>query len=139
MKTDSKPSYPEGFERLYRRAFLDFRSRSLWNNRALAHPTAKDALVVHARCALRAISPHGSWLKNSSRHAVPLTKIQIGVLRLLASHRDPESYVAGASALNRHAPRYSRDIIFHDRQESVAIAAMTHTKAMFARLHERPC
>jgi len=38
---------------------------------------------------------------------VPLSKIQIEVLRLLASHRDPESYVAGGTLLNRDAIRYS--------------------------------
>ena len=55
---------------------------------------------------------------------MPLTKIQSEILRLLASHRDPESYVAGASALNRDAPRYSGDIdIFHDREERVGQAA----------------
>jgi hypothetical protein len=43
---------------------------------------------------------------------VPLSKIQIEVLRLLASHRDPESYVAGATPLNRDAPGYSRDEMF---------------------------
>jgi hypothetical protein len=36
-----------------------------------------------------------------------LSKIQTDILRLLAAHRDPESYVAGASPLNRDAPRYS--------------------------------
>jgi hypothetical protein len=45
---------------------------------------------------------------------VALSKIQTDILRLLAAHRDPESYVAGAAALNRDAPRYSSDIdIFH--------------------------
>ncbi|HJU17460.1 MAG TPA: hypothetical protein VJ770_13460 [Stellaceae bacterium] len=38
---------------------------------------------------------------------MPLSEIQIEVLRLLAAHRDPESYVAGATPLNRDAPRYS--------------------------------
>jgi hypothetical protein len=48
---------------------------------------------------------------------VPLSKIQTAVLRLLASHRDPE----------RTAPRYSGDIdIFHDREERVARAAEQH-------------
>jgi hypothetical protein len=43
---------------------------------------------------------------------------------LLASHRDPESYVAGSTPLNRNAPRYSADIdVFHDREERVAQAA----------------
>jgi hypothetical protein len=50
--------------------------------------------------------------------------MQIDVLRLLAAHRDPESYVAGATPLNRNTARYSDDIdIFHDREERVAAAA----------------
>ena len=49
---------------------------------------------------------------------MPLTKIQTDILRLLAAHRDPESYVAGASPLNRDAPRISGDIdVFHDRED----------------------
>ena len=56
--------------------------------------------------------------------AVPLSKIQTGILRLLAAHRDPESYVAGSTPLNRDAPRFSGDIdVFHDREERVACAA----------------
>jgi hypothetical protein len=55
---------------------------------------------------------------------VPLSKIQTEILRLLASHRDPESYVAGSTPLNRNAPRFSDDIdIFHDREERVSQAA----------------
>jgi len=62
---------------------------------------------------------------------VPLSKIQSDVLRLLASHRDPESYVAGATPLNRNAPRYSGDIdVFHDREERVAAAALLDAKAL---------
>lgn len=46
---------------------------------------------------------------------MPLSKIQIDVLRLLASHRD---------SLNLDAPQYSGDIdSFHDREELVARAA----------------
>ena len=64
---------------------------------------------------------------------MPLSKIQIDVLRLLAAHRDPESYVAGATPLNRDAPRYSGDIdIFHDRQERVASAALSDAQAIAA-------
>jgi hypothetical protein len=64
---------------------------------------------------------------------VPLSKIQTEVLRLLASQRDPESYVAGATALNRDAPRYSGDIdIFHDREERVAAAALNDAKILQA-------
>jgi hypothetical protein len=55
---------------------------------------------------------------------VPLSKIQTDILRLLAAHRDPESYVAGSTPLNRDAPRFSNDIdVFHDREERVARAA----------------
>lgn len=56
---------------------------------------------------------------------MPLSKIQTDVLRLLAAHRDPESYVGGATPLNRTGPRFSDDIdVFHDRQERVAQAAL---------------
>lgn len=56
---------------------------------------------------------------------MPLSKIQTDILRLLAAHRDPESYVAGSTPLNRDAPRYSGDIdVFHDREERVARAAL---------------
>lgn len=55
---------------------------------------------------------------------MPLSKLQSEVLRLLAAHRSPESYVAGAAVLNQDGPRYSSDIdIFHDREEGVAQAA----------------
>ena len=55
---------------------------------------------------------------------MPLNRIQSDILRLLASHRDPESYVAGSTPLNVNAPRYSGDIdIFHDREERVRQAA----------------
>lgn len=55
---------------------------------------------------------------------MPLSKIQSEILVLLAAHRNPESYVAGAVPLNRDGPRYSADNdIFHDREESVALAA----------------
>ena len=58
---------------------------------------------------------------------MPLSKIQTDILRLLASHRDPESYVAGSTPLTRSAPRYSGDIdIFHDREERVALASARH-------------
>ena len=46
------------------------------------------------------------WRSRSSRPAVPLSKIQSDILRLLASHRDPESYVAGATPLNRATQDY---------------------------------
>ena len=59
---------------------------------------------------------------------MPLSSLQTDILRLLAAHRNPESYVAGAPALNQHGPRFSGDIdIFHDREESVAQAAAADT------------
>lgn len=55
---------------------------------------------------------------------MPLSSIQIQVLRLLASNRDPESYVAGGTPLNQHEHRYSSDIdIFNDLEERVSSAA----------------
>lgn len=57
---------------------------------------------------------------------MPLSKIQTEVLRLLASHRDPESYIAEASASNRNGPRYSADIdVFHSREERAALPAIS--------------
>jgi hypothetical protein len=64
---------------------------------------------------------------------VPLSKIQSEVLLLLAGQRNPESYVAGATPLNRDAPRYSGDIdVFHDREESVAISAFSDATKLAA-------
>jgi len=59
---------------------------------------------------------------------VPLSSLQSEILLLLAAHRSPESYVAGASALNRDGPRFSFDIdIFHDNQDSVANTSVADT------------
>lgn len=64
---------------------------------------------------------------------MPLSRIQTEVLRLLASHRDPESDVAGATPLNRGAPRYSSDIdVFHDREERVVSAALNEAQVLEA-------
>jgi hypothetical protein len=55
---------------------------------------------------------------------VPLSELQRAILRALAAHRNPESYVAGSTPLHRDGPRFSGDIdIFHDREERVAAAA----------------
>jgi hypothetical protein len=55
---------------------------------------------------------------------VPLSDIQRAILRALAGHRNPESYVAGSTPLHRDGPRFSGDIdIFHHREERVAAAA----------------
>jgi hypothetical protein len=57
----------------------------------------------------------------SRRFAVPISKFQSDVLRLLAAQRGPDSYIAGGIAIKRQGPRFSDDIdIFRDsvaRQE----------------------
>ena len=64
---------------------------------------------------------------------MPLARIQSVILRLLAAHRDPESYVAGSTPLNVNAPRYSADIdVFHDREERVAHAAAADSAVLQA-------
>lgn len=64
---------------------------------------------------------------------MPLTSLQSRILRLLAAHRNPESYVAGSTPLNRDWPRISEDIdIFHDREERVAKAAAEDTETLQA-------
>jgi len=64
---------------------------------------------------------------------MPLSKLQKDILKVLASHRDSESYVAGAARLNRNAPRYSDDLdVFHDREERVAIAALDDAQSLEA-------
>jgi hypothetical protein len=62
---------------------------------------------------------------------VPLTKIQTDILRLLASHRDPESYVGGSTPLNKDGARFSSDIdFFHSREERVAAAAASDARTL---------
>jgi hypothetical protein len=62
---------------------------------------------------------------------VPLSSLQSAILRLLAEHRDLESYVAGSTYLTRGGYRFSDDIdIFHDREERVARAADEDSAAL---------
>lgn len=62
-----------------------------------------------------------------------LSKIQTDILRLLASHREADSYVAGATPLNRDSPRISSDIdFFHGREERVAAAAVQDAEVLEA-------
>src|SRR5580658_2571756 len=66
----------------------------------------------------------GGWRRASKGFAVPLTKLQIHALRVLAAQRSPDSYVAGGVALNRAGPRFSGDIdIFQDSEERLLTAA----------------
>ena len=104
MKTETQQ--PEDLASLYRRAFAEYGARALWNKRELEKPTPADALVVTRGLRVEGNLKPADWLNRSSGPAVPLSKIQTDILRLLAAHRDPESYVAGATPLNRAAPRY---------------------------------
>jgi hypothetical protein len=62
---------------------------------------------------------------------VPISSLQAEILRILARRRDPESFVAGGVPVNRSGTRFSNDIdIFHDREESVAAAAMGDAQAL---------
>jgi hypothetical protein len=62
---------------------------------------------------------------------MPLSRLQAEILKLLASHRDPESFVAGSTPFNRGTARYSDDIdIFHDRDERVAAAALSDAQIL---------
>ncbi|MBM4264448.1 MAG: hypothetical protein FJ145_23855 [Deltaproteobacteria bacterium] len=55
---------------------------------------------------------------------MPLSKIQGDILQLLAAHRNPESYVAGSTAINKAPPRFSGDIdVFHDQENRVKTVA----------------
>ena len=107
-----EPPQPEDFLILYRRAFAEYGTRALWHKRFLRILHRKMLLSWRGPCASRATARPAAWRNRSSRPAVPLSKIQSGVLRLLASHRDPESYVAGGTPLNRDAPRYSATSTF---------------------------
>lgn len=55
---------------------------------------------------------------------MPLSAIQTTLLQLLANNRNPESYVAGAVALDREGPRFSGDIdIFNDGDQRLVATA----------------
>src|SRR5271169_4839638 len=59
-------------------------------------PTA--ALTTFTAAKMSSALRIGGWRNRSSGPAVPLSRIQTDILRLLAVHRDPESYVAGGRA-----------------------------------------
>jgi len=57
---------------------------------------------------------------------MPISDIQVEVLRRIAANRSPESYLAGATVIHRDAdtPRYSQDLdFFHDLADSIALSA----------------
>lgn len=64
---------------------------------------------------------------------MPLTPFQREVARILAKHRNPESYVAGGAVINRGpgGVRVSDDLdIFHDIAASVAVSAEVDARAL---------
>jgi hypothetical protein len=62
---------------------------------------------------------------------VPLSSFQSRVLRLLAAHRNPESFIAGAVPLAREGARFSRDIdVFHDRENAMQQAVNADTAVL---------
>jgi hypothetical protein len=90
-----------------------------------------------ALCGFTATAGRVRWPNGWNSRAVPLSKIQTDVLRLISEQRDPESYIAGASPLNRDTPRFSRDIdLFNDREERVAQSAEADTAALAAAGYE---
>ncbi len=57
---------------------------------------------------------------------MPLSDIQAQVLHRIAANRSPDSYLAGATVINRgdESPRFSQDLdFFHDMEDSVAQSA----------------
>ena len=63
--------------------------------------------------------------------AVPLTKLQSHVLRVLAAGRSPDSYIAGGVVINREGPRFSGDIdIFQDSEDRLVVAAEADAQAL---------
>src|ERR1019366_10668715 len=87
-----------------------------------------------AVCASKATWARAGWPSKSKICApVPLSKLQSDILRLLATHRDPESYVAGSAWVTQNGPRYFGDIdIFHDREERVARAGQEEVAVLQA-------
>ncbi len=66
---------------------------------------------------------------------MPLTPFQREVARILAAHRNPESYLTGGAVINRSDAsfRYSNDLdVFHDAAVSVAACAEADARALRA-------
>jgi hypothetical protein len=75
----------------------------------------------------------GDWQSASKSFAMPISKFQSDVLRLLAAQRSPDSYIAGGIAINRQGPRFSGDIdIFHDSTARLESAVKADEAALAA-------
>jgi hypothetical protein len=90
-------------------------------------------LSSREHCGSKATATLDDWLSNWNARVVPLSEVQVAILRVIAGHRQPDSYVAGATPLNRDTPRFSQDVdLFHDREERVAEAAEADAAALRA-------
>lgn len=121
---------PADFVTLYRRAFKEYGTQALWNMRPLENPTPAPWR------SQKPCGPTAEWKADASQNAlrssaVPLTKLQSHVLRVLAAGRSPDSYIAGGAAINRDGPRFSGDIdIFQDTEQRLETAAQADAKAL---------
>jgi hypothetical protein len=64
---------------------------------------------------------------------MPLTAFQTEIFRIIAAHRNPDSYVAGGIVINRAdaSLRYSNDIdLFHDTAAAVVVSAEKDAEAL---------
>jgi hypothetical protein len=107
MTTMSTQSLQPEFVRLYEQAFEKFGAMTLWSSRPVANPTPADALAITHSLRVEGNLDARRLPEQIEQACMLLSKIQSEILQLLASHRDPESYVAGSTPLNRTAPRYS--------------------------------
>jgi Nucleotidyl transferase AbiEii toxin, Type IV TA system len=73
---------------------------------------------------------------------MPITNFQQQVFLVLKKSRNPDSYIAGGTAINRDSasPRFSQDIdIFHDTDEAVSLGYQADCQALAsARYTVRP-
>lgn len=70
---------------------------------------------------------------------MPITDFQRRLLRLLRTHRNPNSYVAGGIAIHRqsNSARYSHDVdFFHDIDEAVTLSARADLQVLEEESYE---
>lgn len=64
---------------------------------------------------------------------MPLNRLHVDVLRVLAAERNADSYVAGGVAINREGPRFSAYIdIFQDNEQRLESAAQADAKSLIS-------
>lgn len=128
--TERRPE-PDDFVTLYRRAFAEYGTQ--------AYGTCGQSTILRQPTLWRSRRPcertegwsGGVWRNGLKTSAMPLTKLQSHVLRLLAAERSPDSYIAGGVAINREGLRFSGDIdIFQDTEQRLEAAAEADAKAL---------